>query len=177
MQCKCGITRTQDMRDLESTVSGWANQARLGKYGFLTEPKDKWPCVPFPSEGFLLQSQPPLLLPSDRRRRRKGHQQWLPSWLEWTGELRNSTGREEKKQRLSNVIPGEPNMPPGQPHGYKMRRTVSSLPVLSLGPSSPFLQPSTLSQGAHPGAPCIKLSANLQNRPPWPPTPGSPPPS
>lgn len=27
-----GITRTQDMRDLESIVSRWADQARLDKY-------------------------------------------------------------------------------------------------------------------------------------------------
>ena len=90
----------------------------------------------------------------------------------------NRTRRKGKKQRLPKVTSREPNTPPGQPHDQKMRRRiVSSLPVMPLWPRSPFLQPRTLSQGAHTGAPCVYISAHLQNRPPWPPILGSPPPS
>ena len=95
-----------------------------------------------------------------------------------TGELCKQDRKRREETKLPKVTPGEPNTPPGQPHGHKMRRRiVSSLPVMPLWASSPFFQPRTLSQGAHTGAPCLYISAHLQNRPPWPPTLGSPPPS
>jgi len=78
-------------------------------------------------------------------------------------------GREGKRHRSPNITAGEPPHASRHPRGYKDERTVSSLSVLPLGPSSPFLQ-----HRECPGSPrccplCIYLSAHLQNRPPWPP--------